>query len=618
VLVVGLLAMASLAPSAQAAPVPLGEAANFAVLAGSTVTNTGPSVISGGHVGVSPGSAVTGFGPGTVTPPSTIHRADSIALQAKNDLTTAYDNVAGRAPGERIFADLAGRTLEPGVYTATSSLALNGDLTLDANGDPNAEFIFQAGSTLLVGTTTVSAVRLINGAQASNVYWQVGSSATIGVNSALAGNVLALTSITMQTNTSLNGRALARNGAVTLETTTITTPAAAQPPGPECVIQSDAGLEAGQALTSEGHYPYQEWLANPSAQTAVDALDAALDARFGDEDEEGNPLRAGLIGTAADHRAQEIVVVVDPALVEPSELETQLRAAVPRDALSIRVGRSCHSSLQLLDAQATIDARSWHPLVPSTAYTSYLDAKTSTFIVGLSVADEPVASALVARLGSRVTIDLSGAPSRDSRLNDGEPHWGGAGIGSTRGANICTSSFTVRFSTGPLGSLTTGHCFRNGQRIWSGTQFYGVAFAESGFPRFDMIGIRPNGERFDNRIHTEPGNPSSREVQARGNPSRHSFVCMSGMVTRAKCGLEVIETDADLCDPSGCTPNLVRSMRRGTRVRAPGDSGGTVYNRFGSNGAAIRGMHVGGRRRDESYAHKVRSIERHLNVTVAR
>jgi len=229
VLVVGLLAMAALPSSAQAAAVPLGTASDFAVLAGSTVTNTGPSVISGGSVGVSPGSAVTGFGPGTVTPPSTIYRGGSVALQAQNDLTTAYDNVAGRSSSETIFADLAGRTLEPGVYTASTSLALNGDLTLDAKGDPNAVFVFQAGSTLLVGTTTASSVRLINGAQASNVFWQVGSSATIGVGSAFAGNILALTSITMQTNATLNGRALARNAAVTLDNNTITTPSAPVP-----------------------------------------------------------------------------------------------------------------------------------------------------------------------------------------------------------------------------------------------------------------------------------------------------------------------------------------------------------------------------------------------------
>jgi len=231
-LLVGLLVMALLASSAQAASVPLGTAANFAVLAGSTVTNAGASVIRG-DVGVSPGSAVTGFGPGTVVPPSVIYRGGPIALQAKNDLTTAYNNVAGRSLSEAVFADLGGRTLAPGVYSSASSLALNGDLTLDAKGDPNAEFVFQAGSTLLVGTTTVSHVRLINGAQASNVYWQVGSSATIGVGSAFAGNILALTSITMKTSATLDGRALAQNGAVTLDTTTITTPAIAPVPPPQ-------------------------------------------------------------------------------------------------------------------------------------------------------------------------------------------------------------------------------------------------------------------------------------------------------------------------------------------------------------------------------------------------
>ena len=213
-----LLITASLASSAEAASVPLGTADSFAVLAGTTVTNTGPSVISG-DLGVSPGAAVTGFPPGTVTA-GTIHAADAVALQAQGGLTTAYNDAAGRSSTATISSDLAGSTLGPGVYTSASSLGLSGDLTLDARGDPSAVFVFQAGSTLTAGSG--SRVLLVGGAQPCNVFWQVGSSATIGTTSASAGNILALTSISLTTGATLNGRALARNGAVTLDTNTIT------------------------------------------------------------------------------------------------------------------------------------------------------------------------------------------------------------------------------------------------------------------------------------------------------------------------------------------------------------------------------------------------------------
>ena len=217
VLTATMLLVVPVAFGAQAT-VGLGTADTFAVLAGTTVTNTGPSVI-GGDVGLDPGSAVTGFPPGTVNA-GTFHVTDGVALQAKNDLTTAYNDAAGRSSTATISADLAGRTLTPGVYTSASSLGLSGDLTLDAQGDPNAVFIFQAGSTLTSGSG--AHVTLIGGAQACHVFWQVGSSATIGTGSQFVGVIMALTSISMTTGATLNGSALARNGAVTLDTNTIT------------------------------------------------------------------------------------------------------------------------------------------------------------------------------------------------------------------------------------------------------------------------------------------------------------------------------------------------------------------------------------------------------------
>jgi len=190
---------------------------NFSVLAGTTVTNTGSTVVSG-DVGVCPGTAVTGFPPGLAG--GTIHLADGVASLAQATLTAGYIDAAGRSGGTSVAGDLVGQTLTSGVYTSTSSLANSGDLTLDAQGNPSAVFIFQISSTLTTGSG--SHVVLANGAKACNVFWQVGSSATLGTNSVFKGTIMALTSITVTTGVNLEGRALARNGAVTLDTDVIT------------------------------------------------------------------------------------------------------------------------------------------------------------------------------------------------------------------------------------------------------------------------------------------------------------------------------------------------------------------------------------------------------------
>jgi hypothetical protein len=213
-----LAAALAFAGNARAATtVPLGTAEPFAVLAGSTVTNTGPSVVNG-DLGLSPGTSVTGFPPGTVN--GSQHVTDAVAGQAQIDLTTAYNNAAAQAPTGTVSADLGGQRLTPGVYRSASSLGLTGALTLDAQGNANAVFIFQAGSTLT--TASASNVNLVNGAQACNVFWQVGSSATLGTASSFRGSILALSSITVTTGATVDGRVLARNAAVTLDTNTIT------------------------------------------------------------------------------------------------------------------------------------------------------------------------------------------------------------------------------------------------------------------------------------------------------------------------------------------------------------------------------------------------------------
>jgi hypothetical protein len=216
------------ASTASFGQVPLGTAQSYGVLGASTVTNTGPTVISG-DVGVSPGAAVVGFPPGTAT--GAIHAADAQALQAQTDATTAYNFLAGQSCGTTLTGDLGGRTLTPGVYCYSSSALLTGTVTLDAQNNPGALFIFQIGSTLT--TASGARVSLVNGAQGCNVWWQMGSSATLGTGTTFVGTLIALASDTLTTGATLAGRAIARTGAVTLDTNTIT--------APSCTITGGAG-----------------------------------------------------------------------------------------------------------------------------------------------------------------------------------------------------------------------------------------------------------------------------------------------------------------------------------------------------------------------------------------
>jgi len=203
-------------PAAATSPPPppnLGTAAGFGVLAGSAVTNTGSSVV-GGNLGVSPGIAVTGFPPGTVA--GTIHKNDAVAVQAKSDLASAYNAIAGDSCSTNLTGqNLGGLTLTPGVYCFSSAALLTGKLTLKAQGDNNALFVFKIGSALT--TASGSSVVMAAGGTACGVFWQVGSSAVLGTDTAFNGTILALASISLGAGASVTGGALARNGAVTLD-----------------------------------------------------------------------------------------------------------------------------------------------------------------------------------------------------------------------------------------------------------------------------------------------------------------------------------------------------------------------------------------------------------------
>jgi len=214
-------ALAAVPLSAVADTSTLGTAGNFAVLGGSTITNTGSSVINAGDVGLYPGTSITGFS--TVSGSYATHVNDSVAQTAQDDLTTAYDTAAGLAYTQDLSGtDLGGLTLTAGTYYFSSSAQLTGTLTLDFEGDPNAQFVFQIGSSLTTASNAVVSSINDGGITGCGIIWQVGSSATLGSGTSFEGHILALSSITMNSGASVWGSVLARNGAVTLDSNTIT------------------------------------------------------------------------------------------------------------------------------------------------------------------------------------------------------------------------------------------------------------------------------------------------------------------------------------------------------------------------------------------------------------
>jgi hypothetical protein len=241
--------------TAAAPPIGLGNVESFAVLASSTVTNSGPTVVSG-DLGVSPGTAVTGFdqpgGPGSVVN-GAIHKADAVAGQAQLALTTAYNQAAASpSTADVTGTNVGNRVLQPGVYTDSSAMSFSGVLTLDGGGDPAAVFIFQAGSSLTVAGS--SSVVFIGAAQACNVFWQVTSTATIGTDAAFAGTVMALADIDVNTGATIQGRLLARTGQVTLLNNVITRPTcAAVPTTPPTVAPTATATSSPSSSSTPTH-----------------------------------------------------------------------------------------------------------------------------------------------------------------------------------------------------------------------------------------------------------------------------------------------------------------------------------------------------------------------------
>ena len=231
--------------SAATPDVGMGTAAPYSVLGGQAVTNTGPSTLSG-DLGVSPGTALTGFPPGIVG--GSTHSADAVAGLAQADVGIAYNDAAGRASTQAVAGDLVGRTLHDGVYTSSGPLALSGTLTFDGQGDPSSVFIVQIASTLI--TATASHVNAVNGAQACHIYWQVGSSATLGTASTFQGTILASTSVSVTTSAHVKGRALARTGSVTLDNDVFTSPDCANTAPPTSAVSTTVAVHVPSSATT--------------------------------------------------------------------------------------------------------------------------------------------------------------------------------------------------------------------------------------------------------------------------------------------------------------------------------------------------------------------------------
>ena len=266
------LAVQSAPAYAATATVGLGTSAPYSVLGGQAVTNTGPTTLSG-DLGVSPGTAITGFPPGLAS--GATHASDAVAAQAQADLTIGYDDAAGRAPTASIAGDLVGQTLTDGVYASSGPIAVSGTLTFDGQGNPASVFIVQVASTLI--TASASHIATINGAQACHIFWQVGSSATLGTASTFQGTIMALTSISVTTGVQVAGRALARNGQVSLDSDVFTSADCAVVPPPTTTPATTAPATTAPATTAPATTaPASTALTSDAAAARAAAARAAL------------------------------------------------------------------------------------------------------------------------------------------------------------------------------------------------------------------------------------------------------------------------------------------------------------------------------------------------------
>lgn len=329
-------------------------------------------------------------------------------------------------------------------------------------------------------------------------------------------------------------------------------------------------------------------------------------------------LERGLIGTAIDYSTQSLVVVVDEAKVDLTAAGRKMAAAVP--GVTHRLQAGCASAAKLVAAEKVLYNRSWHPDAAKAAFSYHLDPADSTYHVTLDPSDGALADALKRQLGELVTVE-SGAVKRLDRLNDTATHWGGAGIG-LGGDPTCTSAFSVVRSNGVRASLTAAHCFFgwSSYSSYSGSSYYGTVGPIPNYPLYDMVLL--TGSTYTNGLWVDPCCPSLRRVTSSWDVGVGSVICTSGMSMRALCGHTVRNTNATVCQPAGCTPGTIMFNRKPGYCCSvlPGDSGGPLYTRSGTENAAVHGMIIAGDCGSSGcangYAEKLVSITGFLSVSV--
>ena len=391
----------------------------------------------------------------------------------------------------------------------------------------------------------------------------------------------------------------------------------------KCTVDAPDPARVDMTRAADGTPAYTQWLEQEAVASANGAVQREVLSQFGLTDGKATAatvVRSGYIGSAVDHNTRTLVTVVTPEHQDKvAAVQSRLAATVAGVKTAVIVG--CNSGARLAAAADLLHARAWHPDAAKASFSFGIDATDSRVHVSFDPAYASAANAARDLLGDVAVVTLDGS-SRAGRLDDGRPHWGGAGVRVGSGGintNICTTTFVVRRnSDGQRGGLSAGHCFNNGQQIFSSTRFWGNAWGESNFPAFDMIGIAAGGETYDNRIHVDPCCPVVRDVTIRHEPAVNDSVCQSGITTRAVCGLVINNLFAELCDASGCTPGLLRARRANDVTVRGGDSGGPIYQRSGSANAAAVGLVVGfndgGR---NLLGEKLGNIESHLGVTIA-